>query len=230
MWSKCRARGFPQQAFHHLLLCCCGQTLQKEIQGHEPRIADLMERQRTLGTAAAGPELAELQEMWKRLGHELELRGKRLEEALRAQQFYRDAAEAEAWMGEQELHMMGQEKAKVRAGAELRCVSPPPTLTPCCPCPLPQDELSAQAEVKKHQVLEQALADYAQTIHQLAASSQDMIDHEHPERQVHRQQGGQPWGAVGGEEWGVGGEGGGSQIEEGLETAEPSDLCVYRTI
>lgn len=45
-----------------------------------------------------------------------------------------------------------------------------------------QDELSAQAEVKKHQVLEQALADYAQTIHQLAASSQDMIDHNHPER------------------------------------------------
>uniref|UniRef100_G3UAP8 Spectrin beta chain n=1 Tax=Loxodonta africana TaxID=9785 RepID=G3UAP8_LOXAF len=107
------------------------------------------------GPAAAGPELAELQEMWKRLGRELELRGTRLEEALRAQQFYRDAAEAEAWMGEQELHMMGQEKAK--------------------------DELSAQAEVKKHQVLEQALADYSQTIHQLAASSQDMIDHDHPE-------------------------------------------------
>lgn len=137
------------------LLMKKNQTLQKEIQGHEPRIADLKERQRTLGTAAAGPELAELQEMWKRLSHELELRGERLEEALRAQQFYRDAAEAEAWMGEQELHMMGQEKAK--------------------------DELSAQAEVKKHQVLEQALADYAQTIKQLAASSQDMIDHEHPE-------------------------------------------------
>ncbi|XP_048215584.1 spectrin beta chain, non-erythrocytic 2 isoform X2 [Perognathus longimembris pacificus] len=137
------------------LLMKKNQTLQKEMQGHEPRIADLTERQRALGAAAAGPELAQLQDLWKRLGHELELRGRRLEEALRAQQFYRDAAEAEAWMGEQELHMMGQEKAK--------------------------DELSAQAEVKKHQVLEQALADYAQTIHQLAASSQDLIDHEHPE-------------------------------------------------
>ncbi|XP_062051757.1 spectrin beta chain, non-erythrocytic 2 isoform X1 [Lepus europaeus] len=137
------------------LLMKKNQTLQKEIQGHEPRIADLTERQRALGTAAAGPELAELQEMWTRLSRELELRGTRLEEALRAQQFYRDAAEAEAWMGEQELHMMGQEKAK--------------------------DEPSAQAEVKKHQVLEQALADYAQTIHQLAASSQEMIDQDHPE-------------------------------------------------
>lgn len=71
--------------------------------------------------------------MWKRLSHELELRGKRLEEALRAQQFYRDAAEAEAWMGEQELHMMGQEKAKVRGPAELRlcgCHSLPQPPTP----------------------------------------------------------------------------------------------------
>lgn len=169
----------------HCIFCCSGQTLQKEIQGHEPRIADLKERQRTLGTAAAGPELAELQEMWKRLSHELELRGKRLEEALRAQQFYRDAAEAEAWMGEQELHMMGQEKAKVSVRAmaglcgQFFCSWP---LLPDTQFSLSQDELSAQAEVKKHQVLEQALADYAQTIKQLAASSQDMIDHEHPER------------------------------------------------
>lgn len=70
--------------------------------------------------------------MWKRLSHELELRGKRLEEALRAQQFYRDAAEAEAWMGEQELHMMGQEKAKVRAWAESAWLIPP---TPSPPTP-----------------------------------------------------------------------------------------------
>ncbi|XP_036618796.1 spectrin beta chain, non-erythrocytic 2 isoform X2 [Trichosurus vulpecula] len=140
------------------LLMKKNQTLQKEVQGHEPRIADLRERQQALG-AAAGPELAarvaELQELWRRLGQELEQRGARLQDALRAQQFYRDAAEAEAWMGEQELHMMGQEKAK--------------------------DELSAQAEVKKHQVLEQALVDYAHTVHQLAASSQDMIDGQHPE-------------------------------------------------
>lgn len=108
-WGACE--GSPVTLSGPLL--CPGQTLQKEIQGHEPRIADLTERQRALGVAATGPELAELQEMWKRLSHELELRGKRLEQALQAQQFYRDAAEAEAWMGEQELHMMGQEKAKV---------------------------------------------------------------------------------------------------------------------
>lgn len=114
-----------------VLPCCGEQTLRKEMQGHEPRIAELGERQRALGAAAAGPELAELQAMWERLGRELELRGKRLEEALRAQQFYRDAAEAEAWMGEQELHMMGQEKAKVRPGR----AGPAPA--PLLPGPLP---------------------------------------------------------------------------------------------
>lgn len=36
--------------------------------------------------------------------------------------------------------------------------------------------------VKKHQSLEQALEDYAQTIHQLANSSRLMVNSEHPER------------------------------------------------
>uniref|UniRef100_A0A8C3ANU7 Spectrin beta chain n=1 Tax=Cyclopterus lumpus TaxID=8103 RepID=A0A8C3ANU7_CYCLU len=66
-----------------------------------------------------------------------------------------DKRHAEAWMGEQELHMMSEEKAK--------------------------DEQSALVMVKKHQTLEQALEDYAQTIHQLANSSRIMVNGEHPE-------------------------------------------------
>lgn len=45
---------------------------------------------------------------------EVEKRHKRLEEAHKAQQYYFDAAEAEAWMSEQELYMMSEEKAKVK--------------------------------------------------------------------------------------------------------------------
>ena len=45
-----------------------------------------------------------------------------------------------------------------------------------------QDEQSAVVMVKKHQILEQALEDYAQTIHQLANSSRFMVTGEHPER------------------------------------------------
>lgn len=100
------------------------QTLQKEIQGHQPRIDDIqahgtnmspgkeseMDRERR---AALDGRLAELRELWALLISETEQRNVRLAEANRAQQFYTDAAEAEAWMGEQELHMMSEEKAKV---------------------------------------------------------------------------------------------------------------------
>lgn len=69
-----------------------------------------MDRERR---AALDGRLAELRELWALLISETEKRNLRLEEANRAQQFYADAAEAEAWMGEQELHMMSEEKAKV---------------------------------------------------------------------------------------------------------------------
>uniref|UniRef100_A0A672PDB8 Spectrin beta chain n=1 Tax=Sinocyclocheilus grahami TaxID=75366 RepID=A0A672PDB8_SINGR len=148
------------------LLIKKNQTLQKEIQGHQPRIDDIqahgtnmspekeseMDRERR---ADLDGRLAELRELWALLISETEKRNLRLEEANRAQQFYADAAEAEAWMGEQELHMMSEEKAK--------------------------DEQSALVMVKKHQILEQALEDYAQTIHQLANSSRLMVNSEHPE-------------------------------------------------
>jgi len=49
-----------------------------------------------------------------------------------------------------------------------------------------QDEQSALTMVKKHQILEQALEDYAQTIHQLANSSRLMVNSEHPERLEHK--------------------------------------------
>ena len=62
---------------------------------------------------------------------------------------------------------------------DLFFCSPP---SPPAPPPPPQDEQSALVMVKKHQTLEQALEDYAQTIHQLANSSRLMVTSEHPER------------------------------------------------
>ncbi|XP_030637999.1 spectrin family protein isoform X2 [Chanos chanos] len=148
------------------LLIKKNQTLQKEIQGHQPRIDDIQSHGRSMvpgqdgevdseRQAALDGRLVELRESWDHLISETDQRHSRLAEAHRAQQFYADAAEAEAWMGEQELHMMSEEKAK--------------------------DEQSALVMVKKHQILEQALEDYAQTIHQLANSSRLMVNSEHPE-------------------------------------------------
>lgn len=95
------------------------QTLQKEIQGHQPRIDDILERSESLlkdessNADVIRQRLADLQQLWRQLMEEAERRHGRLEEAHKAQQYYFDAAEAEAWMSEQELYMMSEEKAKV---------------------------------------------------------------------------------------------------------------------
>uniref|UniRef100_A0A4W3GVP7 Spectrin beta chain n=1 Tax=Callorhinchus milii TaxID=7868 RepID=A0A4W3GVP7_CALMI len=137
------------------------QTLQKEIQGHKPRIDDVLERSQSMVTAstpsanAIQQRLTDLQELWKLLSEETEKRHRRLVESHKAQQYYFDAAEAEAWMSEQELYMMSEEKAK--------------------------DEQSAVTMLKKHQILEQAVEDYAETVHQLSKTSRALVADGHPE-------------------------------------------------
>nr|XP_020441852.1 spectrin beta chain, non-erythrocytic 1 isoform X2 [Monopterus albus] len=137
------------------LLIKKNQTLQKEIQGHQPRYDDIFERsQHILREDSPTAELirqrlAELQTLWEQIRKETEKRHARLSEAHEAQQYYFDAAEAEAWMSEQELYMMSEEKAK--------------------------DEQSSVAMLKKHQILEQAVEDYADTVHQLSSTSRGLV-------------------------------------------------------
>uniref|UniRef100_A0A8D0A2P7 Spectrin beta chain n=1 Tax=Sander lucioperca TaxID=283035 RepID=A0A8D0A2P7_SANLU len=101
------------------LLIKKNQTLQKEIQGHQPRIDDILERSQSL-VKDESPN-----------------------------------GDAEAWMSEQELYMMSEEKAK--------------------------DELSAVTMQKKHQIVEQAVEDYAETVHQLSKTSRGLVADGHPE-------------------------------------------------
>uniref|UniRef100_A0A667YN37 Spectrin beta chain n=1 Tax=Myripristis murdjan TaxID=586833 RepID=A0A667YN37_9TELE len=143
------------------LLIKKNQTLQKEIQGHQPRYDDIFERsQQVLREDSPTAELirqrlAELQSLWEQIRKETEKRHTRLGEAHEAQQYYFDAAEAEAWMSEQELYMMSEEKAK--------------------------DEQSSVAMLKKHQILEQAVEDYADTVHQLSHTSRGLVAAGHPD-------------------------------------------------
>ncbi|KAM4771567.1 spectrin beta chain, non-erythrocytic 1 isoform 1-T1 [Rhinophrynus dorsalis] len=143
------------------LLIKKNQTLQKEIQGHQHRNDDIFERSKkiledgSLNAEAIKQRLADLQALWNLLIEETEKRHKRLEESHKAQQYYFDAAEAEAWMSEQELYMMSEEKAK--------------------------DEQSAVSMLKKHQILEQAVEDYADTVHQLSKTSRALVGDGHPE-------------------------------------------------
>lgn len=62
-------------------------------------------------------QLAELEEAWRGLQEEMRRRRERLNGSNLAQQYYNDADEAEAWIGEQELYMIADEKAKVRSGS-----------------------------------------------------------------------------------------------------------------
>ncbi|KAE8600783.1 hypothetical protein XENTR_v10013409 [Xenopus tropicalis] len=143
------------------LLMKKNQTLQKEIQGHQHRNDDIFERSKmilddsSLNAEAITQRLADLQALWSLLIEETEKRHRRLEESHRAQQYYFDGAEAEAWMSEQELYMMSEEKAK--------------------------DEQSAVSMLKKHQILEQAVEDYAETVHQLSKTSRALVAEGHPE-------------------------------------------------
>lgn len=107
------------KCFHSNISAVHPQTLQKEIQGHQPRCDDIFERSQSILKAdspnveAIRARLADLQQLWSLIMQETEKRHSRLEEAHKAQQYYFDAAEAEAWMSEQELYMMSEEKAKV---------------------------------------------------------------------------------------------------------------------
>eukprot|EP00106_Octopus_bimaculoides_P014006 XP_014781448.1 PREDICTED: spectrin beta chain-like [Octopus bimaculoides] len=139
-------------------------SLQTEIENHEPRIDSVI---------AVGQELVneqhpqadefqqhidDLSSKWKTLKDAVDARKARLQLSDIAQQYYQDTSEAESWMSEQELYMMGEERAK--------------------------DEIGAQNMLKKHQNLESAVEDYADVVRQLGERSRNLIEQEHPEREL----------------------------------------------
>uniref|UniRef100_A0A4W6D1X3 Spectrin beta chain n=1 Tax=Lates calcarifer TaxID=8187 RepID=A0A4W6D1X3_LATCA len=137
------------------------QTLQRELQGHRSRIEDVLERAGIIASIRS-PEADcvraghdQLAQLWSLLWAETERRQLVLDAMYQAQQYYFDTAEVEAWLSEQELHMMNEEKGK--------------------------DEPSTLQLLKKHLVLEQTIEDYAETIgllsqHEHISKRQSQID------------------------------------------------------
>uniref|UniRef100_A0A8C4N5U4 Spectrin beta chain n=1 Tax=Eptatretus burgeri TaxID=7764 RepID=A0A8C4N5U4_EPTBU len=101
------------------LLIKKNENLDKELQGHQQWVDDVCERGEHLvvhGTPdgeAVSSRLSDLRELWAKLKTEVASRAARLEQSLQAHQYYSDATEAESWLSEQELYMMGEDKAKV---------------------------------------------------------------------------------------------------------------------
>ncbi|KAL3049568.1 hypothetical protein OYC64_008924 [Pagothenia borchgrevinki] len=150
------------------------QTLQREIEGHQPRVEEVLERGRRMSAAASAEgrqeaeriteQLKDLEEAWARLQDEMTNRRERLKGSSSAQHYYNDADEAEAWIGEQELYMIADEKAK--------------------------DEQSAMLMLKRHLVLKQNVDDYADSIQSLADRAQRMLAEDHPDgEEIIRRQG-----------------------------------------
>ncbi|XP_032446801.1 spectrin beta chain, non-erythrocytic 4 isoform X2 [Xiphophorus hellerii] len=137
------------------------QTLQRELEGHRSRIEDVLERAGIIATIRS-PEADcvraghdQLAQLWALLWAETERRQLVLDAMYQAQQYYFDTAEVEAWLSEQELHMMNEEKGK--------------------------DEPSTLQLLKKHLLLEQTIEDYAETIGLLSQQCRQLLEMGHPD-------------------------------------------------
>uniref|UniRef100_A0A4D5R949 Spectrin beta chain n=1 Tax=Scolopendra viridis TaxID=118503 RepID=A0A4D5R949_SCOVI len=137
------------------------QSLRNEIDNHEPRIHLICDNGRKLINEGHEDSeefedlIKELLARWQELKDAMDARKGKLLESERVQQYYFDASEAESWMSEQELYMMVDDRGK--------------------------DEISAQNMMKKHQVLENAVEDYAEIVRQLGETAKDLISEGHPD-------------------------------------------------
>ena len=98
------------------------QNLRRELQARRCRVAELLDRA-AAAAAVRCPEAEGVRELRERLGgawgalqERSERRQSDLDAAFRLQQYCCDVSEVEAWLGEQELLLMGEEKGKVGMG------------------------------------------------------------------------------------------------------------------
>lgn len=103
------------------------QALRREIQVHKPRTEEALERAGSVASLRS-PEvdsvrllLERLSGLWGVLQEETEQRQQLLDATYQVEQYYFDVGEVEAWLSEQELFMMNEEKGKV-SRARQRCL------------------------------------------------------------------------------------------------------------
>lgn len=137
------------------------KSLQNEVDSHEPRIISVVDLGLSMieedhpQSAEFQKLIDELNERWSELMAAVDARKERLELSELTQQYFFDAAEAEAWMSEQELYMISDERAR--------------------------DEMGAANMLKKHSNMERVVEDYADTIRQLGERSRKFLDDGHPD-------------------------------------------------
>lgn len=145
---------YGNSLFHVNVLKKKNQSLATEVDNHEQRINTVCNNGQKLidENHEDAPRFAdlikELTHKWQELQDAVDDRRKHLDQSERVQQYFFDAAEAEAWMSEQELYMMVEDRGK--------------------------DETTAQNLMKKHDNLEQSVGDYAETIRTLGETARQL--------------------------------------------------------
>ncbi|XP_077645281.1 spectrin beta chain, non-erythrocytic 4 isoform X2 [Lonchura striata] len=145
------------------------QNLRREIQARRPRVDEVLERAAAVACVES-PEaevarglLGRLATAWAELQEQAERRQQALDASYQLQQYLFDVAEVEAWLGEQELLLMSEEKGK--------------------------DEQSTLQLLKKHLLTEQTIENYEETIAQLSRQCRALLELGHPQsEQVSRRQ------------------------------------------
>jgi len=138
------------------------QSLRTEIENHEPRVVHVCNNGLKLideghDDAPVFQRLVnELETKYRELKELIDARENKLGQSEKVQQYLFDANEAESWMSEQELYMMVEDRGK--------------------------DEISAQNLMKKHEALEVAVEDYANTIRTLGETARNLTSEGIPQR------------------------------------------------
>lgn len=154
------SKEYGNSLFHVHMLEKKNQSLRTEVDNHEPRINTVCNNGQKL--IDEGHESADefshlitnLLQAWQQLKDAVEERRENLLRNERAQQYIFDANEAESWMSEQELYMMVEDRGK--------------------------DETSTRNLMKKHESLEAAVDDYADTIRTLGETVRALSNEGHP--------------------------------------------------
>merc|ERR1719232_1107204 len=140
------------------------KMMQQEVSNHEHRVNNVMENGQKM-ISEGHPEsdrferdMNNLTEKWARLQELLAQRQQKLLINEKVKQFLYDANEAESWMSEQELYMMVEDRGK--------------------------DEFSAQNLMKKHEILETSVEEFAATIRQLGETARQLIADDHPDSEA----------------------------------------------
>jgi spectrin beta len=133
------------------------ESLLKEIENHEQRLLERLNNE-CLRISQDYPTrsnefqqlLQDLSQNYMELKQTIKQRRQHLELLEYLYQYYYDLSEAEAWLGEQELYMMSEERG--------------------------EDELSTQTFIRKQQTIDQPIENYSEILRQLDDKAKKLID------------------------------------------------------